>query len=163
MRVLIVARVLFVAVVFISAAAPSAVARLSIAMGSKPSKRSDKDGVVQSGKKKRASPPPPSVGSQSNSSVSDYPMSTDHSGVPDDAPVAPASRSNGNAGGILGRDHTGVNGARATVAGGELDDDDRPFHEERVVRVPTKAVLKPPKNAGSVIADPDADDDYLHN
>ncbi|KPA86931.1 hypothetical protein ABB37_00960 [Leptomonas pyrrhocoris] len=36
--------------------------------------------------------------------------------------------------------------------------DERPFHQEKVSRVPTKALLKPPKNPNSMIADPD--DDY---
>lgn len=37
--------------------------------------------------------------------------------------------------------------------------DERPFRQEKVSRVPTKALLKPPKNPNSMIADPD-DDDY---
>lgn len=36
--------------------------------------------------------------------------------------------------------------------------DERPFRQEKVSRVPTKALLKPPKNPNSMIADPD--DDY---
>ncbi|EPY17292.1 hypothetical protein STCU_10697 [Strigomonas culicis] len=43
--------------------------------------------------------------------------------------------------------------------GGEKVLDSRPFNAEKVNRVPTKACLKPPKNANSLIADPD-DDDY---
>lgn len=43
--------------------------------------------------------------------------------------------------------------------GAEESLDERPFHKEKVNRVPTKALLKPPKNANSVIADPDEDYD----
>ncbi|CBZ27970.1 hypothetical protein, unknown function [Leishmania mexicana MHOM/GT/2001/U1103] len=37
------------------------------------------------------------------------------------------------------------------------DLDERPFRQEKVNRVPTKALLKPPKNPKSMIADPDED------
>ncbi|KPI89048.1 hypothetical protein ABL78_1861 [Leptomonas seymouri] len=42
--------------------------------------------------------------------------------------------------------------------GRKEDLDERPFRQEKVSRVPTKALLKPPKNPNSLIADPD--DDY---
>ncbi|AYU79750.1 hypothetical protein conserved [Leishmania donovani] len=41
--------------------------------------------------------------------------------------------------------------------GAHEDLDERPFHQEKVNRVPTKALLKPPKNPESMIADPDED------
>ena len=44
--------------------------------------------------------------------------------------------------------------------GTKEDLDERPFHQEKVSRVPTKALLKPPKTPNSLIADPDDDFDY---
>lgn len=59
----------------------------------------------------------------------------------------------------------GGDGARATMVGATTENgedeelDERPFNQEKVVRVPTKAQLKPPKGPHSLIADPQGTDE----
>lgn len=130
-------------------------------MGSKPSKRSNKEGAVSSGKKKNQQhAATPGTSSESRSTEND--TSADNSYSMEYQAVSPASRNRQEAhspnSGILGRG-TGSGGNKRATLTGEGNPDDRPFHEERVVRVPTKAVLKPLKNKDSVIADPSDEDE----
>ncbi|KAG5476176.1 hypothetical protein LSCM4_05136 [Leishmania orientalis] len=132
-------------------------------MGSKPSKRSDKKGVVAPASRHtnctsdrdalgsshlRSSDA--ASGSLSSKSMNDK-QTPERRGF--NNPL-PARQSVGSDRALMRQ--TRMVGAEG-VDGTHEDLDERPFHQEKVNRVPTKALLKPPKNPNSMIADPDED------
>ncbi|KAG5476452.1 hypothetical protein LSCM1_04158 [Leishmania martiniquensis] len=128
-------------------------------MGSKPSKRSDKKGVVAPASRHSERD---AMGGSRLPSLDAASRSLSSQGVNDkQAPERrgfnnpfPARESGGSDRALMRQTRMvgeeGVDGTRE-------DFNERPFHQEKVNRVPTKALLKPPKNPNSMIADPDED------
>ncbi|KAK7194421.1 hypothetical protein NESM_000358500 [Novymonas esmeraldas] len=127
-------------------------------MGSKPTKHNDKKDVVAPASRK----PNRNVAASSSNS---RPLDASSGSLPSDAAAdqlsperrgfnnpRPARRGTSN-------DRAQTRQTRMVGAedmnGDREDLDERPFHQEKVNRVPTKALLKPPKNPNSLIADPD--------
>lgn len=136
-------------------------------MGSKPSKHSDEDVAVGFSRPKAAAR---SNNNRANDSISFESSSVSHSPEGDchlrargTISPRPADRRQPNT--IMISRHNGGGGGaaaaaaqKATVADGD-DREERTFRQERVARVPTRAVLKPPKQTGSNIANPEDDED----
>ncbi|GET89513.1 hypothetical protein, unknown function [Leishmania tarentolae] len=132
-------------------------------MGSKPSKRTDKTVVAPARRnpsctsdrdalsKSNVQSNDSSGGPGASASVAD-PQSPERRGFNNPVPA----RQSGNTNRTEKR-QTRMVGAEDADGAQELDE--RPFHQEKVNRVPTKALLKPPKNPTSVIADPNEEDD----
>ncbi|KAG5501906.1 hypothetical protein JKF63_04176 [Porcisia hertigi] len=126
-------------------------------MGSKPTKHTEKGGVYPSGRKtkdnsNRGSSDVPS--GHSSPTVANQRLSPEWRGFNNPNPARSGSSVD-----RAERRQTRMLGAE-DVGGTHEDLAERPFRQEKVSRVPTKALLKPPKNAGSKIADPDEDQDF---
>lgn len=131
-------------------------------MGSKPSKHDDKKVVVAAASRNPARNGDRAAAANSRSaesSGSSLPSDSNERGSQERRGFnnpRPARRE--NSGDRANNRQTRMVGAE-DMDGGREDLDERPFHQEKVNRVPTKALLKPPKNPNSMIADPDEEYD----